>query len=108
MQWFIQSSTSLLSILLISLSPVAGVAAETSPARTEQSAAQAAEAAIRHALEQKTEMEFVELPLADVVEYLAKKHNIEIQLDAPATSSLPHFGCGQKGPEVSAGACATC
>src|ERR1044072_1624951 len=31
-----------------------------------------------------------------------------IQLDAPATSSFPHFGCGQNGAVVPAGACATC
>ena len=44
----------------------------------------AAERKIRQALNQPTQIEFVETPLKDVIEYLKDLHHIEIQLDASA------------------------
>lgn len=61
----------------------------------EKSADNSAMDAIRHALDHKTEFEFVETPLADVIEYLAKKHNINIQLDKKA---LDNAGLGSDTP----------
>ncbi len=43
-----------------------------------------AERKIREALDQPTQMEFVDTPLKDVVDYLRDLHHIEIQLDGPA------------------------
>ena len=43
-----------------------------------------AERKIREALSQPTQVEFVETPLKDVIDYLKDLHHIEIQLDAPA------------------------
>ena len=40
------------------------------------------EARIRKALDSPTELEFIETPLSDVIEYLKDLHKIEIQLDA--------------------------
>ena len=42
-----------------------------------------AERKIREALDQPTQMEFVDTPLKDVVDYLRDLHHIEIQLDGP-------------------------
>ena len=42
------------------------------------------EAKILAALEDKTELEFVDQPLTDVVDYLKERHQIEIQLDSKA------------------------
>jgi hypothetical protein len=44
------------------------------------------EAKIIAALDDKTELEFVDQPLTDVVEYLKERHEIEIQLDSRALS----------------------
>jgi hypothetical protein len=44
------------------------------------------EANILAALDEKTELKFVDMPLADVVEYLKVRHDIEIQLDGKALS----------------------
>jgi len=44
----------------------------------------AAEKKIEEALKQPTQIEFVETPLKDVVDYLADLHHIEIQLDTAA------------------------
>ena len=41
-----------------------------------------AERKIREALRQPTQIEFVETPLKDVIDYLKDLHHIEIQLDA--------------------------
>jgi hypothetical protein len=41
----------------------------------------AAEARIQQKLDEKTELEFIETPLNDVIEFLKAKHDIEIQLD---------------------------
>jgi hypothetical protein len=43
-----------------------------------------AEMKIRHVLEDKTECDFTETPLADVVDYFKNHHHIEIQLDLKA------------------------
>jgi hypothetical protein len=43
-----------------------------------------AEKKIQEALKQPTQIEFVDTPLKDVVEYLKDLHHIEIQLDGPA------------------------
>jgi hypothetical protein len=50
---------------------------------------------IRGALDDGTELEFVETPLTDVVEYLKDLHKIEIQLDA---KSLEDAGKGSDTP----------
>ena len=44
----------------------------------------AAEAKIRQALQATTELEFVETPLQDVIDYLAARHGIGIQIDRRA------------------------
>lgn len=54
-----------------------------------------AEAKIRKALTDMTDVEFVETPLGDVVEYLKDRHNIEIQLDVKA---LDEIGAGSETP----------
>ena len=51
-----------------------------------------AERKIRAALDQPTQIEFVDTPLKDVVDYLKKWHHIEIQLDLPA---LKEAGVGE-------------
>jgi hypothetical protein len=45
---------------------------------------EAAERTIRAALKQPTQIEFVDTPLRDVIDYLKSKHQIEIQLDTAA------------------------
>ena len=50
---------------------------------------QPAERKIREALNQPTQIEFVETPLKDVIDYLKDLHHIEIQLD---TSALKEAG----------------
>jgi hypothetical protein len=55
----------------------------------------AAEQKIRKALESPTEMEFIDVPLQDVVDYLKHKHGIEIQIDARA---LEDVGIGTDTP----------
>ena len=55
----------------------------------------AAEAKIRAALEQPTQIEFVETPLKDVIEYLKDKHKIEIQLHS---SALKEAGVDESEP----------
>ncbi len=54
-----------------------------------------AEAKIIAALDDKTELDFAEQPLADVVEYLKERHGIEIQLDVKA---LTDAGLGSDTP----------
>jgi hypothetical protein len=54
-----------------------------------------AEAKIVAALEDNTELEFADQPLADVVEYLKERHGIEIQLDNRA---LADAGLGSDAP----------
>lgn len=53
------------------------------------------EAKILAALDQKTELEFVDQPLSDVVDYLKQRHEIEIQLDHKA---LTDSGIGTDTP----------
>jgi hypothetical protein len=53
------------------------------------------EAKILAALDQKTELEFVDQPLSDVVDYLKQRHEIEIQLD---TKALTDSGIGTDTP----------
>ncbi len=53
------------------------------------------EARIIAALDDKTEIEFVDQPLTDVVEYLKERHGIEIQLD---TKALTDAGLGSDTP----------
>ncbi|HUY88384.1 MAG TPA: hypothetical protein VMV10_06595 [Pirellulales bacterium] len=53
------------------------------------------EAKIVAALDDKTELEFVDQPLSDVVEYLRERHDIEIQLDNKA---LTDEGIGSDTP----------
>lgn len=54
-----------------------------------------AEARIRAALDEVTELEFAETPLGDIVSYLKDRHGIEIQLD---TKSLDEIGGGSDTP----------
>ena len=51
---------------------------------TELSQQSPAEKKIEEALKQPTQIEFVETPLKDVVDYLKDLHHIEIQLDSAA------------------------
>jgi tetratricopeptide (TPR) repeat protein len=53
------------------------------------------EAKIVAALDDKTELEFVDQPLSDVVDYLKERHEIEIQLDSKA---LTDEGIGSDTP----------
>ena len=53
------------------------------------------EAGIQKVLAQPTELEFVETPLSDVIDYLKDVHKIEIQLD---TKSLEEAGAGTDTP----------
>jgi len=53
------------------------------------------EAKIAAALDDKTELEFADQPLSDVVEYLKERHGIEIQLD---TKALTDAGIGSDTP----------
>ena len=53
------------------------------------------EAQILGALEEKTDLDFAEQPLTDVVDYLKQRHNIEIQLDNKA---LTDAGVGSNTP----------
>ena len=53
------------------------------------------EAKIVAALDDKTELEFVDQPLSDVMEYLKERHGIEIQLD---TRALTDAGLGSDTP----------
>ena len=54
-----------------------------------------AEAKIAAALTEKTELDFTDQPLSDVIEYLKAKHEIEIQLDSKA---LADAGVGSDTP----------
>ena len=53
------------------------------------------EAKIIAALDDKTELEFVDQPLSDVIDYLKERHAIEIQLD---TKALTDAGLGSDTP----------
>lgn len=53
------------------------------------------EAHILAALDDKTELEFVDQPLSDVIDYLKERHGIEIQLDHKA---LTDAGLGTDAP----------
>ncbi len=53
------------------------------------------ETKILAALDEKTEVDFTEQPLTDVVDYLKERHGIEIQLDA---RSLADLGIGSEVP----------
>jgi hypothetical protein len=55
-------------------------------AQESQPAPNANEQKILAALDDRTEFEFVDQPLTDVVEYLKQRHEIEIQLDSRALS----------------------
>ena len=55
----------------------------------------AAVAKINAALATKTDIDFRETPLADVIEYLKNRHKIEIQLDA---SGLKDAGVDPESP----------
>lgn len=55
----------------------------------------AAEARILEALDEPTELEFIEAPLTDVVDYLRSYHKMEIQLD---TRGLEELGIGSDTP----------
>jgi hypothetical protein len=55
----------------------------------------AGQAAIEEALSQPTQLEFIETPLSDVIEFLKDKHHIEIQLDNKA---LGDVGVGSDTP----------
>ena len=55
---------------------------------TELARRTAAEWRIEQALKQRTELEFVETPLRDVVDYLKDLHHIEIQLDYAALKEV--------------------
>ncbi len=71
-----------------------GTSATWLPAK-DPDAASETEAAIRKALGEKTTFEFVEKPLQDVVEFIAKKHGIQIVLD---TKGLEDAGLGPDVP----------
>ena len=53
------------------------------------------ETSIRTALDEKTELDFTDEPLSDVVHYLKQRHEIEIQLDNKA---LTDVGVGSDTP----------
>ena len=57
----------------------------------EQHRADPREASIRAALDQNTDVNFIEVPLSDVIDYLKEFHGIEIQLDSRALddASIP-------------------
>ena len=55
----------------------------------------ASEAKILAALDEKTDLDFAEQPLSDVVDYLKQRHSIEIQLDKKA---LTDSGIGSEVP----------
>lgn len=87
---------SVLGLGLCAIWVFAGEFAETGRGPVEISpSAKSTEAAIRKALDEKTVMEFVETPLQDAVEYLQKKHKINIQLDKKA---LDDAGLGTDTP----------
>ena len=65
------------------------------PAETVQPPLNANEAKIVAALDDKTELEFVDQPLSDVIDYLKERHGIEIQLDNKA---LTDAGLGTDAP----------
>jgi hypothetical protein len=73
----------------------AASSAKTLKAPSAVSEESSAAARIRAALETPTIIEFVETPLADIVEYLKDYHNIEIQLDKKA---LDDHGVGADTP----------
>ena len=54
-----------------------------------------AEKRIHDALKSPTQLEFIETPLSDVIDYLKDYHNIEIQLDNKA---LTDVGIGSDTP----------
>ena len=58
------------------------------PAAAKQPPLGVGEAAIKKALAQPTEMEFIETPLSDVIDYLKDRHHIEIQLDNKAMGDV--------------------
>src|SRR6185437_14350630 len=53
------------------------------------------ETKILAALDEKTEVDFVEQPLVEVIDYLKQRHNIEIQIDNKA---LADAGIGSESP----------
>lgn len=57
---------------------------QVAPKKLEPRAESRAEAAIEAALKSTTQLEFIETPLQDVIDYLKDKHQIEIQLDKKA------------------------
>jgi hypothetical protein len=65
------------------------------PAAAKQSPLGVGEAAIKKALGEPTELEFIETPLSDVIDYLKEHHHIEIQLDNKA---LADVGIGSDTP----------
>jgi hypothetical protein len=73
-----QGARLLLLVACITTAP-AILRAETSDTKTPKQTSSVE--AIRRALEDKTEVEFVETPLTDVVDFIKTRHNIEIQLD---------------------------
>ncbi len=64
------------------------LAEEKPPATAKQPPLRVGEAAIMEALAKPTEMEFVETPLSDVIDWLKDHHHIEIQLDNRALSDV--------------------
>jgi hypothetical protein len=65
------------------------------PSESNQRQLRGSEAAIEQALAQPTEIEFVDTPLSDVIDYLKDHHRIEIQLDI---KMLDDVGIGSDTP----------
>lgn len=68
---------------------------KTPPCVTKHTSMRVGEAAIKQALAQPTEIEFIEAPLTDVIDNLKEHHHIEIQLDNKA---LGDVGIGSDTP----------
>jgi len=83
-------SSAIVAALFCGLTARLGWSAESS-----RPAPSANEAKIIAALDEKTELEFVDQPLSDIVEYLRERHDIEIQLDNRA---LTDEGIGSDTP----------
>ena len=79
------SSVIQLGGLLLLIQAAAGIAQAAEPAAPNPLSA---EEKIHKALASPTQTDFVKLPLSDAVDYLASKHNIEIQLDTKALEEL--------------------
>jgi hypothetical protein len=91
-RWFQFSLTTLLWLTAIVAAFLAGAPLDR---YLEERHADPSEARIWRTLDEKTEFHFVEQPLSDVIDYLAQRHEIEIQMD---TRALMDAGVGSDTP----------